>query len=88
MDMDGEVETPAVEHLFTVQDNTPKVTKEVGELYHSLTAHGCCSYQSEHGRRFRQQWHSYVQGHRPPTTMITRNWQEWSDICGNIQSSR
>jgi hypothetical protein len=37
-DMDGEAETPAAEHLFTVQDNAPKVTKDVGDLYHSLTA--------------------------------------------------
>jgi hypothetical protein len=37
-DMDGEAETPAAEHLFTVQDNAPKVTKDIGDLYHSLTA--------------------------------------------------
>jgi Reverse transcriptase (RNA-dependent DNA polymerase) len=38
VDMDGEAETPAAEHLFTVRDDATKVTKEVGELYHSLTA--------------------------------------------------
>jgi hypothetical protein len=38
VDMDGEAETPAAEHLFTVQSDAPKVSKEVGDLYHSLTA--------------------------------------------------
>jgi Reverse transcriptase (RNA-dependent DNA polymerase) len=37
-DMDGEAETPAAEHLFTVRNDAPKVSKEVGDLFHSLTA--------------------------------------------------
>jgi Reverse transcriptase (RNA-dependent DNA polymerase) len=37
-DMDGEVETPAADHLFNVRTDAPKVTKEVGDLFHSLTA--------------------------------------------------
>jgi hypothetical protein len=36
-DMDGEVETPAAKHLFTMGSNAPKVTKEVADLCHSLT---------------------------------------------------
>ena len=36
--MDGEVETPAADHLFDIRDNADKLDNDTSELFHSLVA--------------------------------------------------
>jgi hypothetical protein len=85
VDMDGEAETPAAEHLFMVRETAPKVTKEVRELFRSLTAR--LLFLSKWARlEIQMQWRSYVQGLNQLTLMTTTSWREWCGIFGDIRN--
>jgi hypothetical protein len=71
--MDGEVETPGAEHLFTTGSNAPKVTKEVADLCHSLTVR--LLFLSKRARpEIQTAVAFYVQGRRQLTRTITTSW--------------